>query len=229
MSTWQSVCFGCGWSVKLQLSACLPPSQSTSGSSGARLSARLQLVSIAAQCHVLCSSALHCVRPGTVCQLSCILSAQLQSICCSVFCHAVPLVTHQLPEISSALKCKAPLQSVISATICLLSHDLSAWQQSVNAVCQLSCNTAAQLQIRPVSSEQTRQLCCQVSCNILAELQHVLIWTLSTHCNEHKDIWKRQINEACNNHVAHCCADALLQILAILAKQVSVVKDGKDH
>ena len=63
--------------------------------------------------------------------------------------------------------CKAPLQSVLSATICLLSHDLSAWQQSVNVVCQLSCNTAAQL--HPVSSDQTRQL----SCNLSAELQPV--------------------------------------------------------
>ena len=34
------------------------------------------------------------------------------------------------------------------------------------------------------------------------------------------DIWKKQSSEACNNHVAHCYADALLQIFAILAKQI---------
>ena len=76
-------------------------------------------------------------------------------------------MTDQLPNISSALKCKALLQSVISATICLLGHDLSAWHQSVNVVCQLSCNVSAQL--HPISSDQTRQL----SCTLLAQIKLV--------------------------------------------------------
>ena len=85
-----------------------------------------------------------------------------------------------LPAAIRQLSCQlpAPLQSVISATICLLTHDLSTWQQSVNAVCQLSCNPAAQLQC--VSSaapwqlvNKTRHLSCQVSCNLSAELHPV--------------------------------------------------------
>jgi len=44
---------------------------------------------------------------------------------------------------------QAPLQSVISVAIGLLSHDMSAWQQSVSSVSaakqQLSCDVSAQL------------------------------------------------------------------------------------
>jgi len=54
----------------------------------------------------------------------------MQFICCDR-----PAARHQL-----SYEVQAPLQSVISAAICLLSHDMSAWQQSVGSVCQLSCN-----------------------------------------------------------------------------------------
>ena len=65
------------------------------------------------------------------------------------------------------------MQSVISAAICLLSHDMSAWQQSVSlgAVRQLSCDVSAQL--HPVGSDYTCQLSCQISCNLSAELYPV--------------------------------------------------------
>jgi len=81
----------------------------------------------------------------------------------------------------------APLQTVISAAICLLSHDMSAWQQSFSSVCQLSCDGSAQLssavvrrlsstynsavrsaaaELHPVKSDET----CHLSYNLLAEL-----------------------------------------------------------
>ena len=72
------------------------------------------------------------------------------------------------------------LQSVVSAAICLLSHDMSAWQQSVSSVSQLSCNMAVQL--RYVSSAQllsegsvaTRQVGCQLSCDLSAQIKFVI-------------------------------------------------------
>ena len=44
----------------------------------------------------------------------------------------------------------------ISAAICLLSYDPPAWQQYVSSLCQLSCDTSAQL--HPVSSDETCHL-----------------------------------------------------------------------
>ena len=76
----------------------------------------------------------------------------MQLICCGR-----PAARHQL-----SYEVQAPLQSVISAIICLLSHDMSAWQQSVSLVCQFSCNTAAQL-----------YLSAQLSCYPKAQLQLV--------------------------------------------------------
>ena len=75
---------------------------------------------------------------------------------------------------------QAPLQSVISAANGLLSHDMSAWPQSVSSVCQLSCNMAVQL--RYVSSAQllsegsvaTRQVGCQLSCDLSAQIKLVI-------------------------------------------------------
>ena len=57
---------------------------------------------------------------------------------------------------------------------------MSAWQQSVSSVSQLSCNVAVQL--RDVSSVQllsegsvaTRQVGCQLSCNLSAEIKFVI-------------------------------------------------------
>ena len=84
-------------------------------------------------------------------------------------CYDTPAARHHL-----SYEVHAPLQSVISAAICLLSHDMSAWQQSVSSVCQFSCNTAAQL--RCVSSAQlsSAQLSsAQLSCYLKAQLQLV--------------------------------------------------------
>jgi len=76
------------------------------------------------------------------------------------------------------------LQTVISAAIYLVSHDMSAWQQSVGSVFQVSCNTAAQLrcvcsaqlssaQLPSEGSIATRQVSCQVRCSLSAELHPV--------------------------------------------------------
>jgi len=58
---------------------CHAPSQLKTVSSGAHLSAllefsaRLQPDGLAAICRILCTSALHCMSPAAVCQLSCLL------------------------------------------------------------------------------------------------------------------------------------------------------------
>jgi hypothetical protein len=77
---------------------CHVPSQLQTVSSGAHPSAplqfftnqlaRLQSVSTAVHCHLLCCPVLHYVRQAVVCQLSCLLSAQLYfvSSACSVLC-----------------------------------------------------------------------------------------------------------------------------------------------
>ncbi len=118
---------------------------------------------------------LHYVSPAAVWQLSCILSAQLQSICSSVFCHAINCCDRPAARYQLSYEMQAPLQSVISAAICLLS--LSAMCQLISAqllsegsdsICQfgrqVSCNLSAEL--RPVSRDEP----CHLSCNVLAEL-----------------------------------------------------------
>jgi len=152
--------------------------------------ARLQSVSTAAQCHLLCSSAcimsvqLQSVSSAIFCQLSCNLSALAYSVM-QLICYDRPAAGHQL-----SYEVQAPLQSVISAAIYLLSHDMSAWQQSVSSVCQLSCNTAAQLRcvssaqlssaaIRRLSCNSSTQAVrsaatCQLSCTLLAEMKVVI-------------------------------------------------------
>ncbi len=109
----------------------------------------------------------------------------MQLICCDR-----PAARHQL-----SYEVQAPLQSVISA-ICLLGHDMSAWQQSVSSVCQhsssaamcllslaqLSCYLKAQLQ--PVSSAVRSAATCQLRWYLSSQLQRVgwavvylLFWT----------------------------------------------------
>ena len=98
--------------------------------------ARLQPVSTAAQCHLLCSSALPYVRPATVCQLSCSLSAQLQSFCSNVCCDSSVAVCQlsrimpiRLQFVSSAqcsqLNCNllACLLAALRELACALSPD----------------------------------------------------------------------------------------------------------
>ena len=135
------------------------------------VSARLQSVgSVAVSQHCCTVSTplqlcLHYVGPPAVCQLSCILSAQLQPICSSVFVMQFircdrPAARHQL-----SFELQAPLQSVIR----LLSHDMSAWQQSVGsaATCQLSCTLLAEMKL--VISATT----CWLSCSLSAHLDAV--------------------------------------------------------
>ena len=94
--------------------------------------AQLQSVSTAAQCHLLCNSAcimsvqLQSVSSAVFCQLSCNLSALAYSVM-QFICYDRPAARHQL-----SYEVQAPLRSVISAAIYLLSHDMSAWQQSVS-------------------------------------------------------------------------------------------------
>ncbi len=112
----------------------------------------------------------------------CVLSSVTFCIVCTSF-GTVP--------VSSAANCKsaarrqlgcqvhAPLRSVMSAAICLPSHDLSAWQQSVSSVCQLSCNMSTQLscylkaQLQLVNSAGSSAATCQLSSNLSAQLHPV--------------------------------------------------------
>ena len=213
------------WFFRLVLPAWLPHSQSTSSCQlrGTPFSpmavlqpvcnqlARLQSVSTAAQCHLLCSPAciisvqLQSVSSAVFCQLSCNVFALaycvMQFICCDT-----PAARHK----QLSYEVQAPLQSVISAAIRLLSHDLSAWQLSVGSVCQLSCNTAAQL--RCVSSAQLssaairRLTCnsavrsaatCQLSCTLLAAMKLVIsaatCW-LSCSLSAHYDAVQQSVS-----------------------------------
>ena len=152
-------------------------------------SARLQSVgSVAVSQHCCTVSTplqlcLHYVSPAAVCQLSCNLSALacsvMQFICCDR-----PAARHK----QLSYEVQAPSQCVISAAICLLSHDLSAWQLSIRSVCQLSCSTAAQLrcvssaqlscypkaQLQLVNSAVRSAATCQLSCTLLAEMTLVI-------------------------------------------------------
>ncbi len=78
-------------------------------------------------------------------------------------------------------------------------------------MCQLSCTLSAQMKLfsSATRSDATFWLSCSMSSFGLCPLVAM-----------NTDIWKKQSSEACNNHVAHCYADALLQIFAILAKQI---------
>ena len=101
---------------------------------------------------------LQSISSAVFCQSSCNLSALAYSVMQFICCDR-PATRPQL-----SYEVQAPLQSVISVATCLLSHDLSPWQQSVSSVCQLSCNTAAQLQ----------SVCSvQLSCYLKAQLQLV--------------------------------------------------------
>ena len=130
--------------------------------------ARLQSVSTAAQCQLRCSSA-------------CIMSAQLHFVS-SAAIYLLPLICCDRPAARHQLSYEVqdPLQSVISAAVCLLSHDMSAWQQSVSSVCQLSCNRGSSAamcfssaKMLSEGSVATCQLSCQVSCNLSAELHPI--------------------------------------------------------
>ena len=138
--------------------------------------ARLQSVSTAAQCQLLCSPAcnmsvqLQSGSSAVFCQLDCNVSALAYSVMQFICCDR-PAARHQL-----SYEVQAPLQSVISAANGLLSHDMSPWPQSVSSVCQLSCDVSAQLSSAQLLSEgsvATRQLSCQLSCNMSAQLHPV--------------------------------------------------------
>ena len=171
------------WFFRLVLPAWLPHSQSTSN-----CQRRCTPFSPAAISWRGCSQSalLHSVNSvaalPALCQLSCILSAQLQSICC----HS-SAVTDQLQDISSAMKCKilcnlsSQLQSVFSVMICQLGSSLSAQSVSSAAtgVAQLRCVSAqlrccqkAQLQL--VNSAVRSAATCQLSCTLLAQVTLII-------------------------------------------------------
>ena len=106
------------------------------------------------------------VSSAVLCQLSCNLSALAYCVM-QFICYDRPAARHQL-----SYEVQTHLQSVISAAIYLLSHDMSAWQQSVSLVCQFSCNTAAQLYF--VSSAAIRRLSYNSSTQLLAETKLVI-------------------------------------------------------
>jgi len=137
------------------LSARLPRSQSTSNCqlSCAHLSAPLQFFCPSAISWLGCSQSalLHSVTSFAVlpafCQYSCSLSAQLYFVSSAAYLSALVYSVMQLiccdrptARHQPSYKVQAPLQSVTSDAICLLSHDMSAWQQS-----RLSCNSSTQL------------------------------------------------------------------------------------
>ncbi len=143
-STWQSVGFGCSWSAELHFvssAATFPINLKLSAQvhtfqPRCSFLARLQSVGLVAVSQHCCTVSpplqlcLHYVSPAVVCQLGRILSAKLQSICSSVFCHAIHLLWQ------TSCKASAQLWSASSFAICHLSN-LSArsWYVSLAAVC----------------------------------------------------------------------------------------------
>ena len=123
---------------------------------------------------------LHYVSSAAFCQLSCNLSA----LAYSVICCDIPAARHQL-----SYEVQDPLRSVISAAVCFLSHDVSAWQQSVcsaatgvaQLLCvspQLSCYPKVQLQF--VKSAFRSAATCELSYTLLAHyIQHRSYTTIS--------------------------------------------------
>lgn len=100
------------------------------------------------------------VSSAVLCQLSFNLSA----LACNgmqFICYDRPTARHQL-----SYEVQAPLHSVISAAICLLSHDLSAWQQPVCSVkiCHFGISLSARLNSR---------VSAQLSCYLEAQSQLV--------------------------------------------------------
>jgi len=177
---------------------CHVPSQLQTVSSGAHLSAPLQYFSPSAINRRGCSQSamLHsvnlqlCLRyvsSAIFCQLSCNLYALAYSV---IYCDR-PVARHQL-----SYEVQDPLQSVISAAVCLLSHDMSACQQSVSSVCQLSCNRGSSAamcfssaQLLSEGSIATCQLSCQFSCNLSAELHPISSHDIdSFSCNVMKEL-----------------------------------------
>lgn len=165
---------------------CHVPSQLQTVSSGAHLSAPLQFLSPSAvRLHCCIASTpfqlcLHYVSSAAFCQLICNLSA----LAYSVICCDIPAARHQL-----SYEVQDPLRSVISAAVCFLSHDVSAWQQSVSSAAtgvaqllcvaaQLSCYPKVQLQF--VKSAFRSAATCQLSCTLLAHyIQHRSYTTIS--------------------------------------------------
>ncbi len=84
-------------------------------------------------------------------------------------------------------KLQAPLQSVILVAICLLNHDLSAWQQSVSSAAtrQLSCDVSAQLscylkaQLQPINSAFISAATGWLSCSLSPHLYSARLHTVS--------------------------------------------------
>lgn len=153
---------------------CHVPSQLQTVSSGAHLSALLQFLSPSAVSRRGCSQSalLHSVNSFPALPALCQLSCNLSALAYSVICCDIPAARHQL-----SYEVQDPLRSVISAAVCFLSHDVSAWQQSVSSAAtgvaqllcvsaQLSCYPKVQLQF--VKSAFRSAATCQLSCTLLA-------------------------------------------------------------
>ncbi len=180
---------------------------------------------LTALCQLLCSSAcimsvqLQSVSSAVFSQLSCNLSALAYSVMQFICCDRPDLPKNHLSfEVRGSfavrhLSYNLPTQSWSVSLAAVCQRSLSAQLQYGNsaAMCQLSCTLLAQIKL--VSSAARSAATFWLSCNLSS-------FGLCPLVAMNTDICKRQSDEACNNHVAHCYADALLQILAILAKQI---------
>ena len=142
----QTVGFGCKWSAELWFgssAATFPANFKVSAEVHTfqpccSLAVRLQSVGEVAVSQHCCTVSpplqlcLNYVSPAAVCQLSCILS---QSFALAY-------------SVRQTICCDRP------------SHDMSAWQQSVSSVRQLSCSPAAQLRYGCSAAMWSGQLSC---------------------------------------------------------------------
>ena len=118
------------------------------------MSARLPRSQSTSNCQLRCTP----FSPAAVFQLVCNQLARLQSVSCTVSPPLQLCLHYVSPAAVCQLSCicqlsydvQASLQSVISAANNLLTHDMSAWLQSVQSVssgeCQLGCTHATPLQ-----------------------------------------------------------------------------------
>ncbi len=111
---------------------------------------QLQSVSSVVKCRLRC-------HVSTTCKSV----SYLQSVCSVMICHLGCSPSAQLCYISSA-------------AVCWVSHDLSAWLQSVSSPCELSCNVSAQFHSKVsvwISCNQCvdSAAICQLSCDMSAQ------------------------------------------------------------
>ena len=166
-------------------------------------------------CPALCQSS--CSLSTQLYWIQCVLSAELlqslqqcnpSALAYSVvqfICFKRPAVK---PHLSYELRLSKPVCSVM---VSQLGSNLLTQSVSSAAMCQFSCTLLAQIKLVSSATRSAATFWLSWSMSSFALCPLVAMNT---------DIWKRQSGEACHNHVAHCYADALLQIFTILAKQI---------